>query len=112
MQEKIIKFLTLKKKTGRSFNSEVRNRKEYRNRDFLLHTVTYQDIDQIGSCFSKDVFNPHGYVKSDYYDEIGRFVLFYLAMVFIPRWQNGQAGWVETCTFLLRVDWINQLLFF
>ncbi|KAK9076695.1 hypothetical protein SSX86_005029 [Deinandra increscens subsp. villosa] len=70
LQDKIIKFLLLKKKTGRSFNSEVRNRKEYRNPDFLLHAVTYQDIDQIGSCFSKDVFDPHGYDKSDYYDEI------------------------------------------
>lgn len=70
LQEKIIKFLNLKKSTGRSYNSEVRNRKEYRNPDFLLHAVTYQDIDQIGSCFSKDVFDPHGYNKSDYYDEI------------------------------------------
>ncbi|KAG8385420.1 hypothetical protein BUALT_Bualt03G0043500 [Buddleja alternifolia] len=70
LQEKIMKFLALKKTTGRSFNSEVRNRKEYRNPDFLLHAVTYQDIDQIGSCFSKDVFDPHGYDKSDFYDEI------------------------------------------
>ncbi|XP_071714345.1 uncharacterized protein [Rutidosis leptorrhynchoides] len=70
LQEKIIKFILLKKKTGRSFNSEVRNRKDYRNPDFLLHAVTYQDIDQIGSCFSTDVFDPHGYDKSDYYDEI------------------------------------------
>ncbi|KAI3456137.1 hypothetical protein Pfo_012800 [Paulownia fortunei] len=68
--EKIIKFLALKKTTGRSFNAEVRNRKEYRNPDFLLHAVTYQDIDQIGSCFSKDVFDPHGYDKNDFYDEI------------------------------------------
>ncbi|XP_055804336.1 uncharacterized protein LOC129873295 [Solanum dulcamara] len=70
LQEKIMKFLALKKTTGRSFNAEVRNRKEYRNPDFLLHSVTYQDIDQIGSCFSKDVFDPHGYDKSDFYDEI------------------------------------------
>lgn len=70
LQEKIVKFLALKKTTGRSFNAEVRNRKEYRNPDFLLHSVTYQDIDQIGSCFSKEVFDPHGYDKSDFYDEI------------------------------------------
>lgn len=67
-----MKFLTLKKTTGRSFNAEVRNRKDYRNPDFLLHAVTYQDIDQIGTCFSKDVFDPHGYDKSDFYDEIGQ----------------------------------------
>ncbi|XP_024016958.1 uncharacterized protein LOC21389738 isoform X2 [Morus notabilis] len=69
LQRKINKFLDYKK-AGKSFNAEVRNRKDYRNPDFLLHAVSYQDIDQIGSCFSKDVFNPHGYDKSDYYVEI------------------------------------------
>ncbi|XP_059461744.1 uncharacterized protein LOC132190711 isoform X2 [Corylus avellana] len=69
LQRKINKFLDYKK-YGKSFNAEVRNRKDYRNPDFLLHAVRYQDIDQIGSCFSKDVFDPHGYDKSDYYDEI------------------------------------------
>ncbi|XP_011039419.1 PREDICTED: SAP30-binding protein-like isoform X2 [Populus euphratica] len=69
LQKKIDKFLALKK-IGRSFNAEVRNRKDYRNPDFLLHAVRYQDIDQIGSCFRKDVFDPHGYDQSDYYLEI------------------------------------------
>ncbi|CAN0853482.1 SAP30-binding protein [Linum grandiflorum] len=45
-------------------------RKDYRNPDFLQHTVNYQGIDHIGSCFSKDVFDPHGYDKSDFYTEI------------------------------------------
>ncbi|XP_050225421.1 uncharacterized protein LOC126674917 isoform X2 [Mercurialis annua] len=69
LRRKIEKFISLKK-VGRSFNAEVRNRKDYRNPDFLLHAVRYQDIDQIGSCFSKDVFDPHGYDKSDFLDEI------------------------------------------
>ncbi|CAI0475897.1 unnamed protein product [Linum tenue] len=69
LQNRITKFITLKK-IGRSFNAEVRNRKDYRNPDFLLDAVRYQDIDQIGTCFSKDVFDPHGYDKSDFYDEI------------------------------------------
>ncbi|KAA0057048.1 SAP30-binding protein-like [Cucumis melo var. makuwa] len=69
LQRKINKFLEYKK-AGKSFNAEVRNRKDYRNPDFLLHAVRYQDIDQIGSCFSKEVFDPHGYDKSDYYTEI------------------------------------------
>ncbi|KAL6574099.1 hypothetical protein OROHE_001641 [Orobanche hederae] len=69
LQERIKKFIDLKT-TGRSFNSDLRNRKEYRNPDFLLHAVTYQKIDQLGTCFAKDVFDPHGYDKSDFYDEI------------------------------------------
>ncbi|KAL8477996.1 hypothetical protein ACS0TY_030046 [Phlomoides rotata] len=75
-EEKISKFISIKKTTRRSFNAEVRNRKEYRNPDFLLHAATYQDIDQIGSCFHKDVFDPHGYDKSDFYDELGLFPSF------------------------------------
>ncbi|GAU31648.1 hypothetical protein TSUD_38450 [Trifolium subterraneum] len=69
LQRKINKFLEYKR-AGKSFNAEVRNRKDYRNPDFLLHAVRYQDIDQIGSCFSKDVFDPHGYDSSDFYDQI------------------------------------------
>ncbi|KAM7264192.1 hypothetical protein ACFE04_001875 [Oxalis oulophora] len=69
LQRKIERFIDLKK-ARRSFNAEVRNRKDYRNPDFLLHAVKYQDIDQIGSCFHKDVFDPHGYDPSDFYDEI------------------------------------------
>ncbi|CAH9141548.1 unnamed protein product [Cuscuta epithymum] len=70
LQQKINRFLELKKTTGRSFNAEVRNRKEYRNPDFLRHAVQYQGIDEIGTCFSKDVFDPHGYDSCDFYDEI------------------------------------------
>jgi hypothetical protein len=70
LQKKIDKFLALKK-IGRSFNAEVCNKKDYRNPDFLLHAVRYQVIDEIGSCFSKDVFDPHGYDQSDYYLELG-----------------------------------------
>ncbi|XP_073264745.1 uncharacterized protein [Populus alba] len=69
LQKKIDKFLALKK-IGRSFNAEVCNKKDYRNPDFLLHAVRYQVIDEIGSCFSKDVFDPHGYDQSDYYLEL------------------------------------------
>ncbi|ESQ33948.1 hypothetical protein EUTSA_v10008084mg [Eutrema salsugineum] len=69
LQRKIDKFLSLKK-MGKSFNSEVRNRKEYRNPDFLLHAVSYQEIYQTGSCFSKDVFDPNGYDPSDFCDAI------------------------------------------
>lgn len=82
LQRKINKFLEYKK-AGKSFNAEVRNRKDYRNPDFLLHAVRYQDIDQIGSCFSKDVFDPHGYDASDFYDEIGPQLLI-LSLLVVP----------------------------
>ncbi|CAO2182834.1 unnamed protein product [Urochloa humidicola] len=69
LQQKINRFLAYKR-AGKSFNAEVRNRKDYRNPDFLQHAVRYQEIDQIGTCLKKDVFDPYGYDKADYYDEI------------------------------------------
>ncbi|XP_042383524.1 uncharacterized protein LOC121975755 [Zingiber officinale] len=69
LQERFKKFLAYKR-AGKSFNAELRGRKDYRNPDFLQHAVRYQDIDEIGTCFSKEVFDPHGYDKSDYVDEI------------------------------------------
>ncbi|GFY88945.1 transcriptional regulator family protein [Actinidia rufa] len=96
LQEKINKFLYLKR-LGKSYNAEVRKKKEYRNPDFLLHAVTYQDIDEIGSCFSKDVFDPHGYDKSDYYAEIALRIL-KLKQVSLP------------CLSTLRVSCMNFLI--
>ncbi|KAL9257756.1 SAP30-binding protein-like protein, partial [Drosera capensis] len=69
LQVKINGFLALKR-LGKNFNTEVRNRKGYRNPDFLQHAVNYQGVDEIGSCFSKDVFDPHGYDASDYHEAI------------------------------------------
>ncbi|XP_057862915.2 uncharacterized protein LOC131071204 isoform X1 [Cryptomeria japonica] len=69
LQNKINRYLMLKN-AGRSFNEELRNSKGYRNPDFLQRAVKYQEIDQIGSCFRKDIFDPHGYDPSDYYDAL------------------------------------------
>ncbi|BBN04494.1 SAP30-binding protein [Marchantia polymorpha subsp. ruderalis] len=69
LQTKFSKYLALKK-TGRSLNEQLRNTKGYRNPDFLQRAVKYHEIDQIGSCFKKEVFDPHGYDQADYYDAL------------------------------------------
>ncbi len=69
-QAKFTKYSKLKE-AGRSFNEELRNSKGYRNPDFLQHAVTHENIDQIGSCFKPDIFNPHGYDRSDFFDALG-----------------------------------------
>lgn len=69
LQNKFSKYLALKN-AGRSFNEELRKSKGYRNPDFLQRAVKHQEIDQIGSCFRKDIFDPHGYDPSDFYDAL------------------------------------------
>jgi hypothetical protein len=69
-QAKFTKYSKLKE-AGRSVNEDLRNSKGYRNPDFLQHAVTHENIDQIGSCFRLDIFNPHGYEKIDFFDALG-----------------------------------------
>ncbi|EFJ11890.1 hypothetical protein SELMODRAFT_446839 [Selaginella moellendorffii] len=69
LQDKFTWFLSLKD-AGRSFNDELRNSKGYRNPDFLHRAVIHQGVDQLGSCFKKEIFDPHGYDPEDFYDAL------------------------------------------
>lgn len=69
LQRKFSKYIAFKN-AGRSFNEDLRKSKGYRNPDFLQRAVKHQEIDQIGSCFRKEIFDPHGYDPSDFYDAL------------------------------------------
>ncbi|KAJ7296290.1 hypothetical protein O6H91_Y132700 [Diphasiastrum complanatum] len=69
LQIRFTKYLQMKNQ-GRSFNKDLRCSKGYRNPDFLQRAVRYQGIDQIGSCFKKEIFDPHGYDATDFYDAL------------------------------------------
>ncbi|CAI5479607.1 unnamed protein product [Closterium sp. Yama58-4] len=69
LQAKFIRYLELKR-AGRSINDALRNSKGYRNPDFMQQVVKHEGIDEHGSCFPKDVFNPLGFDRSDYYDAL------------------------------------------
>lgn len=71
LKSKFAKFLKIKKE-GKSFNEDLRRRKGYRNPDYLQLAVVYGSIDQIGSCFDPQLFDPHGYDKSDYVDALDK----------------------------------------
>jgi len=38
----------------------------------LEKVVSYYDLDEIGSNYSKDVYNPHNKSPEDFYEEIAR----------------------------------------
>ncbi|GBG81274.1 hypothetical protein CBR_g31948 [Chara braunii] len=70
LQRKFKDFLDLKA-SGVDFNKSIMEKKDYRNPDFLERVVRYHNIDEKGSCYPKDKFNPHGYDPNDYYDRLG-----------------------------------------
>jgi hypothetical protein len=71
LQRKFAKWVELLKQ-GQSYNDAMRRSKPYRNPDFLGKVVAYQEIDEIGSCFPKDIFDPHGLPVEDFYDNLGK----------------------------------------
>ncbi|CDW89371.1 sap30-binding protein [Stylonychia lemnae] len=50
----------------------INETREYANPLILEKVVSYYDLDEIGSNYSKDVYNPHNKEPDDFYEEIAR----------------------------------------
>ncbi len=58
-----------KAQTGKLFNEELKRMRAYKNPDFLQKMVEHFGIEDIGSCYPKEVFDPTHLPKEDYYKE-------------------------------------------
>ncbi|CAO3626241.1 unnamed protein product [Cunninghamella blakesleeana] len=68
-QEKIEHFLSLRK-SGHSLNEHLQKNKSFRNPRIYAKLVEFVDIDELGSNFPKDQFDPKGFPSSSYIDGI------------------------------------------
>jgi len=57
MQDKVERYLRVRREQGREIKSELRHARGYRNPDFLQKMVDHTGIISSGSNFPKDVFN-------------------------------------------------------
>lgn len=71
LQSKVAQWLELKR-DGTNINDRLRSSKGFRNPDFLQSVVEHFSIDQHGTLFSPDVFDPKGYSPQDFYDELAK----------------------------------------
>lgn len=60
-----------KRRQGRDPNTEIQKHKQFRNPSIYEKLIEMLGIDQIGSNFSRSVFDPHGFKPDDYYDKLG-----------------------------------------
>lgn len=60
-----------KRRQGRDPNFEIQKHKQFRNPSIYEKLIEMLGIDQIGSNFSRSVFDPHGFKSGDYYDKLG-----------------------------------------
>ncbi|KAH3765568.1 HCNGP-like protein [Pelomyxa schiedti] len=69
LSEKLRKFW-LKKKQGASLSASLRRTKHFNNPTILDKLIEYHEIDQIGTNYPKEVFDPHRFEEADHYDAI------------------------------------------
>ena len=69
MQAKVESLMKAKMHSGLLVTAQLKKMKPYKNPDFLQKMVEFFGIDHIGSCYPKEVFDPHGFPKEDYYDK-------------------------------------------
>ncbi|KAG0183529.1 hypothetical protein DFQ28_010554 [Apophysomyces sp. BC1034] len=67
--EKMNHFLSLRA-SGHRLNTHLQRNKAFRNPRIYAKLVEFVELDEFGSNFSKEEFDPHGYPSSAYIDQI------------------------------------------
>ena len=69
LQDKIVAMLE-KKRRGINLNSNVQRRKDFRNPSIYEKLVQFCNIDEFGSNYPLERFNPHEWDESSYHDNL------------------------------------------
>lgn len=69
-QEKLNRFHKIMMDTGKSINLNLKQSKAQKNPDILEKLVTYCDINEIGTNYPKELYDPSTLNEKDFYDEI------------------------------------------
>jgi hypothetical protein len=70
LQERVVRFFAFKSE-GKSIN-DIRNSKAYKNPDILEKLVQHCGINEIGSNYPPELFDPLAFQPTDFYDSIGK----------------------------------------
>lgn len=70
--EKIHQYLEAKKLHGFDLAQNIKTHKDFGNPYILTKIVEHFQIDEIGSNYPKELYNPHGYSTSDFEENIRR----------------------------------------
>ncbi|KAK1163862.1 SAP30-binding protein-like isoform X2 [Acipenser oxyrinchus oxyrinchus] len=72
LQEKIQKLYERKLHGDIDTNSHIQNKKEFRNPSIYEKLIQYCGIDELGTNYPKDMFDPHGWSEDSYYEALAK----------------------------------------
>ncbi|NWH76376.1 S30BP protein, partial [Piaya cayana] len=72
LQDKIQKLYERKIKEGMDMNYIIQRKKEFRNPSIYEKLIQFCSIDELGTNYPKDMFDPHGWSEDSYYEAVGK----------------------------------------
>ncbi|XP_051818778.1 SAP30-binding protein-like [Antechinus flavipes] len=72
LQDKIQKLYERKIKEGMDMNYIIQRKKEFRNPSIYEKLIQYCSIDELGTNYPKDMFDPHGWSEDSYYEALAK----------------------------------------
>ncbi|XP_012678692.1 SAP30-binding protein isoform X3 [Clupea harengus] len=72
LQEKILKLYERKQHGAFDTNSHIQKKKEFRNPSIYEKLIQFCSIDELGTNYPKDMFDPHGWTEDSYYEALAK----------------------------------------
>ncbi|KAM6951447.1 SAP30-binding protein isoform 1-T1 [Aplochiton taeniatus] len=72
LQEKILKLYERKQHGDFDTNSHIQKKKEFRNPSIYEKLIQFCGIDELGTNYPKDMFDPHGWSEDSYYEALAK----------------------------------------
>ncbi|XP_063149167.1 SAP30-binding protein isoform X2 [Candoia aspera] len=72
LQDKIQKLYERKIKEGTDMNYIIQRKKEFRNPSIYEKLIQFCAIDELGTNYPKDMFDPHGWSEDSYYEALAK----------------------------------------
>lgn len=72
LQDKIKRFMERKVQDGEDLNRAIQSRKDFRNPSIYEKLIVYLGIEELGTNFPKEDYNPKTWRKAPAYDELAR----------------------------------------
>ncbi|KAM8946682.1 SAP30-binding protein isoform 2-T2 [Pelodytes ibericus] len=71
-KDKIHKLYERKLKEGTDMNNMIQKKKEFRNPSIYEKLIQFCSIDELGTNYPKDMFDPHGWSEDSYYESLAK----------------------------------------
>lgn len=72
LQEKIIDLLEKKHRKNLDLNTNIQNRKDFRNPSIYKKLLSYLNLDETGSNYPKSLFDPTCWTEESYYENLSK----------------------------------------